>query len=223
MFAGADAVFFQAGADPVGEVRASASLVGQPTSRRPCSARKALSGRNRLDCAGSARSTRKVAHCAWPRSIQGSSFASSRRASAICAASSRATPSASAMSPPRYQTDWPSRVGWVVTVIRGFGPAPRQWAYSGFRVAALTITMCSGRRCMAGCSRPSSRSSASLPAPALSTTRWARISRPSTHRPASSRPSRSGSMRSPASRLSPASSARRRIRSGTSKTISVRR
>ncbi len=146
---------------------ASASLVGQPTSRRPCSARKALSGRNRLDCAGSARSTRKVAHCAWPRSIQGSSFASSRRASAICAASSRATPSASAMSPPRYQTDWPSRVGWVVTVIRGFGPAPRQWAYSGFRVAALTITMCSGRRCMAGCSRPSSRSSASLPAPAL--------------------------------------------------------
>ena len=74
----------------------------------------------------------------------------------------------------------------------------------------LIITMCSGRRCMAGCSRPSSRSSASLPAPALSTTRWARISRPSTHRPASSRPSRSGSMRSPASRLSPASSARRR-------------
>ena len=66
----------------------------------------------------------QVAHCAWPRSIQGSSFASSRRASAICAASSRATPSASAMSPPRYQTDWPSRVGWVVTVIRGFGPAP---------------------------------------------------------------------------------------------------
>ncbi|MGV8488604.1 hypothetical protein ACV34S_33335, partial [Pseudomonas aeruginosa] len=31
-----------------------------------------------------------VSHCAWPRAIEGSSFASSRRASAICAASSRA-------------------------------------------------------------------------------------------------------------------------------------
>ncbi len=29
---------------------------------------------------------------------------------------------------PRYQTHWPSAEGWVVTVTRGFGPPPRQWA-----------------------------------------------------------------------------------------------
>ncbi|MNN34491.1 hypothetical protein D3C81_1482980 [compost metagenome] len=202
---------------------ASASLVGQPTRRLPCSLRKALSGRTRPDCAGSARSTRSVRHSAAERSTHGSNSASSRRAKAICAASSRATPSASARSPPRYHTHWPSAAGWVVTVMRGLVPPPRQWAYSGLSVGALTSTMCSGRSCCFGCSMPSAPSSPALPWPALSTMRRARTWRPSTTRPTSSPFSRSGSICPPASRPSPACSARRLIRLGTSSTNSARR
>ncbi|PAV93899.1 hypothetical protein WR25_22258 [Diploscapter pachys] len=83
--------------------------------------------------------------------------------------------------------------------------------------------MCSGRRCMAGWSSPRACSRSAVPPPALRTMRWARISRPSTTRPASSSPSRSGSIRSPASKLSPANCARLASKLGTSMTSSARR
>ncbi|MCY1441851.1 hypothetical protein D9M71_581890 [compost metagenome] len=166
---------------------------------------------------------RTVAQRTWLKSIHGSRLATSFFAAAICASGSRATPSASARSPPRYQTHWPSAAGWLVTVIRGFGPPPRQWAYSGLRLAPLAMTMCSGRRCMAGWLRPRASSKAALPAPALSTTRWARISRPSTRKPSNSPLSFKGSMVCAASRLSPANSASLLSRLGTSMTSSARR
>ena len=50
-----------------------------------------MSGRTSPDCAGSARLTRKVAHCAWLRSTHGSKLTSSFFATAICSAGSRAT------------------------------------------------------------------------------------------------------------------------------------
>src|SRR5574344_56048 len=108
---------------------ANASLVGQPVHSVPApAARKALSGRTSPRCAGSARLMRSVRHCRADWSSQGIRLASSFCAKAICAASSRATPSASARLPPRYQAHWPSGVGWVVMVIRGLLPPPRQWA-----------------------------------------------------------------------------------------------
>ena len=145
----------QGGDDAVGEVRRQRQF-GRPADQQAALLRRGrrCPGASGPVCSGSARSTRKVAHCVVLRSIHGSNWAISFCAVAICSAGSRCTPSLSAMSPPMYQTHWPSAAGCVVTVMRGLVPPPRQWAYSGFRPGPLAMIMCSGRRCMAGWLRP---------------------------------------------------------------------
>src|SRR5690554_3569678 len=128
---------------------ASASLVGQQTRALPTGCTWALSGRTRPLCAGSARVTGSVLHWQSLRSTQGSSSASSARARSIRRSAGMSVP-CSARSPPRYQHHWPSAQGWVVTVRRGFGLLPRQWANSCGSPGPLTSTICSGRRCIAG-------------------------------------------------------------------------
>ena len=155
-----------------------AASVLSTLSTRPT---KALSGRSRVDCRGSARSSSSVRHSVRPSSSQGSRADNSRRALSISCAGGSSTLSV-ARSPPRYQTGSPPRVRWLEIVSRGEAPPPMQCAKKGSSYWCLTSTCCRGLRCMAGALPPSCAISASLPAPAVNSSRsgitlqWGRVS-----------------------------------------------
>jgi hypothetical protein len=202
---------------------ARASLVGQPTSKRPCSARKALSGRVRPVCRGSARSDSQgrplgLAHVD-PRQqvrqflLRRGDLLGGRAVHAFGLGNITAhVPHPTAIGG-RVRGDGDARLGAAAQAVRvqrfeagALGDDHMQRAFLHGRLAQAQ-----GRQQLGGAAAGTQHDAlgADIPAVDFQADRMSSSS--------------SGSICCPASRPSPASCARRSIRLGTSTTSSARR